>query len=192
MKSKLEKYYKKRNFEKTPEPKGEIINIKKNKEKKLKFFVQHHIASHDHFDFRLEWKGVLLSWAIPKGPSFNPFEKRLAIKVEDHPLDYGDFEGIIPIGQYGGGTVMLWDVGTYQPLLNFEEALIKGDLKFVLNGERLKGKWNLIKTKPFSKQESFLLIKEKDEFSKNETGIEKFTTSIKSGKKMNQITNDMG
>ena len=122
-----------------------------------------------HFDFRLELDGVLLSWAVPNGPSLDPHEKRLAVHVEDHPLDYGDFEGTIPKGDYGGGTVMLWDEGTWEPVGDPVEGLAKGDFKFILDGERLKGKWVLVRMrrKPGErgKHENWLLIKERDEYA---------------------------
>ena len=104
-----------------------------------RYLIQKHDATRMHFDFRLEHDGVLLSWAVPNGPSFDPKDKRLAVHVEDHPLDYGDFEGTIPKGEYGGGTVMLWDEGTWEPVGDPEEALAKGDFKFILHGERLQG-----------------------------------------------------
>src|SRR6202012_5336436 len=127
-------------FSKTPEPTGG-----KGSGKSLAFCVQKHLASHLHYDFRLEHNGVLLSWAVPKGPSLNPKDKRLAMAVEDHPLDYGDFEGVIPSG-YGAGIVMLWDRGTGTPETNdIDAALKKGDLKFSLDGVKLKGSWALVR-----------------------------------------------
>src|SRR6187455_1378382 len=131
----LEDYRKKRDFKKTPEPSGDAPLKKKTKGDELFFCVQKHLASHLHYDFRLEWNGVLLSWAIPKGPSMDPSVKRLAVAVEDHPLEYGGFEGVIPEGQYGGGTVMLWDRGTWEPEdPEVDAALKKGELKFTLKG----------------------------------------------------------
>lgn len=177
----LNKYNKKRNFNNTKEPYGRV----KKSNKKLKFVVQHHIARKDHYDLRLEHNGVYVSFAIPKGPSFNPKIKRLAIKVEDHPLDYGNFEGTIPKGEYGAGVVMLWDKGYYNvdKSSNFE----KGPIKFTLNGKKLKGKWALI---PF-KNENWLLIKDKDEYI-NKFNITEFNTSIKTGKTMEEIANKLG
>ncbi len=139
----LEEYKKKRNFSKTPEPAGTVVK----RAGKARFFcVQKHLASHLHYDFRLEHNGVLLSWAVPKGPSLDPKTKRLAMKVEDHPLAYGEFEGVIPEG-YGAGIVMLWDRGTWTPEVeDVEAALKKGDLKFTLNGYKLKGSWVLVRT----------------------------------------------
>src|SRR5256885_8288830 len=143
-KAQLKEYQAKRNFAKTPEPTGAK---KPPKHKELFFCVQKHLASHLHYDFRLEHKGVLLSWAVPKGPSLKPGDKRLAMQVEDHPLDYGDFEGVIPEG-YGAGIVMLWDRGTWQPEVDdIEAALAKGDLKFTLDGVKLKGSWVLVRTR---------------------------------------------
>ena len=130
--------------------------------------VQKHRASHLHYDFRLEWNGVLLSWAIPKGPSLDPSTKRLAVRTEDHPLDYADFEGVIPEGEYGGGTVMVWDTGTWSPeVSDVDEALKKGELKFTLNGKKLKGSWVLVRTRGFGRGggESWLLIKHRDKFA---------------------------
>jgi bifunctional non-homologous end joining protein LigD len=139
----LEEYRKKRNFRKTPEPAGKVI---KRGDREPFFCVQKHLASHLHYDFRLEHDGVLLSWAVPKGPSLDPKTKRLAMKVEDHPLDYGEFEGVIPEG-YGAGIVMLWDRGTWTPQVDdVDAALKKGDLKFTLDGYKLKGSWVLVRT----------------------------------------------
>lgn len=184
----LKEYDKKRNFSKTKEPKGS----KKNKSNSdLIFVIQKHNASRLHYDFRLEWDGVLLSWAVPKGPSYNTKDKRLAIEVEDHPYDYKDFEGTIPEGEYGAGTVMLWDEGTWKPQENhdFNKGLEDGNIKIEINGKRLKGRWALIrmKKKPKDKQNNWLLIKEKDEYALNNDGINKFTTSIRSGKSLEEI-----
>jgi len=183
---KLKEYNKKRNIAKSNEPAG---IVQKDRKSELIFSVQHHIASHDHFDLRLQWRGVLLSFAIPKGPSLNPEDKRLAIKVEDHPLDYADFEDIIPKGNYGEGTVMLWDSGTWNPYKNVDKSLKTGELKFELYGKRLKGQWALIKLKTKEDNE-WLLIKEKDSFAKNDDGIMQFDTSIKTNRTMDEITNN--
>src|SRR4026207_811074 len=138
----LEEYKRKRDFKKTPEPAGEIAP----KHAELFFCVQKHLASHLHYDFRLEHKGVLLSWAVPKGPSLDPKTKRLAMHVEDHPIEYGTFEGVIPSG-YGAGIVMLWDQGTWKAESpDVDAALKKGDLKFTLDGYKLKGSWVLVRT----------------------------------------------
>jgi len=165
----LEKYREKRNFSKTPEPKGSPSAGKKSTSKnEPRFFcVQKHLASHLHYDFRLEHNGVLLSWAIPKGPALDPSVKRLAMHVEDHPIEYGSFEGVIPEG-YGAGIVMLWDVGTWMPEVeDVDAALKKGDLKFQLDGYKLKGSWVLVRTRgprdPSGR--SWLLIKHHDEWS---------------------------
>src|SRR5947207_14424701 len=134
----LERYREKRDFRITPEPRGRVA---RQKSRGLSFVVQKHAASHLHYDFRLELDGVLLSWAVPKGPSLNPKDKRLAMHVEDHPFDYGEFEGVIPEG-YGAGIVMLWDKGTWSPQVDdIDAALKKGDVKFTLNGTKLKGSW---------------------------------------------------
>src|SRR3954453_6828790 len=138
----LEEYRRKRDFKATPEPSGAAKGKKKKgKAKGLSFVIQKHAASRLHYDFRLEMEGVLKSWAVPKGPSLDPADKRLAMMTEDHPIDYGDFEGIIPEGQYGGGTVLLWDRGTWEPLEDPHQGLRKGALKFRLDGKKLKGKW---------------------------------------------------
>lgn len=162
----LEEYKKKRNFSKTPEPSGDEPLTKKKKSGELFFCVQKHLASHLHYDFRLEWKGVLLSWAVPKGPSLNPADKRLAMQTEDHPFDYGMFEGVIPEG-YGAGIVMLWDHGTWEPESeDVDAALRKGDLKFRLDGYKLKGSWVIVKTRGYGgAPNSWLLIKHRDDWS---------------------------
>src|SRR5437763_3843871 len=138
----LEEYKRRRDFKKTPEPEGKLHPTK---ERGRFFCVQKHLASHLHYDFRLEHNGVLLSWAVPKGPSLDPKTKRLAMKVEDHPYDYGEFEGVIPEG-YGAGIVMLWDRGVWRPEGDVDEGLARGDLKFTLEGVKLKGSWVLVRT----------------------------------------------
>ncbi len=158
-------------------------------ESNLRFVIQHHIARNDHFDFRLEWDGALLSWAVPKGPSYNTRDKRLAIQVEDHPLEYRNFEGTIPKGEYGGGVVMLWDEGFWEPYGDVEDGLREGSLKFSLKGIRLKGSWALVrlKAKAGEKRNNWLLIKEKDEYAKASDGISEFTTSVRTGRAMQEI-----
>jgi bifunctional non-homologous end joining protein LigD len=165
----LDEYRRKRDFTKSPEPTGEPTARKKPKAKQSLFFcVQKHLASHLHYDLRLEWNGVLLSWAVPKGPSIDPQDKRLAMHVEDHPIEYGSFEGVIPEG-YGAGIVMLWDQGTWEPETeDVDASLRKGDLKFRLNGFKLKGSWVLVRTRGFQgagEGKSWLLIKHRDDWS---------------------------
>jgi len=186
----LEKYKQKRNFTATPEPAGDpklaAERAKKAQpDKGLFFCVQKHLASHLHYDFRLEWKGVLLSWAVPKGPSLDPKTKRLAMHVEDHPIEYGTFEGVIPSG-YGAGIVMLWDQGTWRPEVDdVEAALKKGDLKFTLDGYKLKGSWVLVRTggrwgASAGGDRSWLLIKHRDDWA-GEVDITEFAPkSVKS------------
>lgn len=185
MGNKLEKYNEKRNFDKTFEPEGMV----EDNDKGLRFVVQHHMASREHYDLRLEWKGVLLSWAVPKGPSYNTRDKRLAVHVEDHPLSYRNFEGTIPKNQYGGGIVMIWDEGFWEPRGNVEEGRQKGEIKFILKGRRLKGKWTIVrwKAKFNEKTDHWLLIKEKDDYVKSEDGISEFTTSVITGRTMAEI-----
>lgn len=174
-KQSLEKYRQKRDFTKSPEPTGG--KSKKAAKKTLMFCVQKHLASHLHYDFRLEHNGVLLSWAVPKGPSLNPKDKRLAMKVEDHPYDYGDFEGVIPEG-YGAGIVMLWDKGTWTPEQpDVDAALAKGDLKFTLDGVKLKGSWVLVRTRD---ERTWLLIKHRDEWAGDIDVVQQFNKSVKS------------
>src|SRR5687767_4125285 len=159
----LEKYKAKRDFTKTPEPAGTKIAKSPGGRQPRFFCVQKHLASHLHYDFRLEHDGVLLSWAVPKGPSLNPADKRMAMRTEDHPLEYSEFEGVIPEG-YGAGIVLLWDKGTWQ----YEQgdvatALRKGELKFTLDGVKLKGSWVLVRTrKTPDGREQWLLIKHRD------------------------------
>ncbi|HEY2366944.1 MAG TPA: DNA polymerase ligase N-terminal domain-containing protein, partial [Polyangiaceae bacterium] len=137
----LETYNHKRRFEKTREPEGRVARSKSG----FSYVIQKHAASHLHYDFRLELDGVLLSWAVPKGPSLDPKVKRLAMQTEDHPVEYGGFEGTIPKGEYGGGTVMLWDRGTWEPEGDPRDMYRRGRLTFTLHGEKLKGKWHLIR-----------------------------------------------
>ena len=165
----LDEYRRKRDFSKTPEPAGD--KAKTRRKTKRYFCVQKHLASHLHYDLRLEHKGVLLSWAVPKGPSLAPADKRMAMRTEDHPYDYGDFEGVIPEG-YGAGIVMLWDRGTWTPEVDdIDLALKKGDLKFTLDGYKLKGSWVLVRTRdretisPTQRGRSWLLIKHRDSWS---------------------------
>ncbi len=187
----LEKYKQKRNFTSTPEPAGDPAVVAERATKsgsRLFFCVQKHLASHLHYDFRLEHKGVLLSWAVPKGPSLDPKTKRLAMHVEDHPFEYGTFEGVIPEG-YGAGIVMLWDQGTWAPETDdVDAALKKGDLKFTLDGYKLKGSWVLVRTGGWGSSSgrgeggrSWLLIKHRDDWS-GELDIAEFAPlSVKSG-----------
>jgi bifunctional non-homologous end joining protein LigD len=143
----LKEYKSKRNFKVTLEPSGSS-KARAASKSDLLYVIQKHQASHLHYDFRLEWRGVLLSWAVPKGPSLDPSVKRLATQVEDHPLEYGGFEGIIPEGEYGGGTVMLWDRGTWTPEVSDPDAALRdGNLKFNLAGKKLRGSWVLVRTK---------------------------------------------
>ncbi len=187
----LEKYKQKRNFKSTPEPSGDLTVAaerakKAQPETGLFFCVQKHLASHLHYDFRLEWNGVLLSWAVPKGPSLDPKTKRLAMHVEDHPIEYGTFEGVIPEG-YGAGIVMLWDQGTWKPESpDVDAALKKGDLKFTLDGYKLKGSWVLVRTGgrwgPSSGGDgrSWLLIKHRDDWAGDVDIVEFAPRSVKS------------
>jgi bifunctional non-homologous end joining protein LigD len=154
---KLAEYNRKRHFGVTPEPPGKLGRAKR---KSLEFVVQKHRASRLHYDFRLEHDGVMLSWAVPKGPSTDPANKRFAMQTEDHPIDYNQFEGVIPEGEYGGGTVMIWDQGTWEPEVDdVGKAVAKGDLKFKLNGKKLRGSWVLVRMRP----RQWLLIKHRDE-----------------------------
>jgi bifunctional non-homologous end joining protein LigD len=193
----LSLYNKKRNFSGTPEPEGK----EKSSENALKFVVQKHDASSLHYDFRLEMEGVLKSWAVPKGPSLNPADKRLAMAVEDHPYDYSEFEGVIPEGNYGAGTVIVWDEGTYEPAdgkglsrVEQEQLLLQqyasGNIKLVLQGKKLKGAYSLLRLKKGG-DKSWLLIKKDDEFATEEEVTTK-DKSVKSGKTIAQIAEENG
>ena len=189
----LKDYRKKRDFEITPEPQGNK-EARQSPDKSLACVIQKHQASHLHYDFRLEWNGVLLSWAVPKGPSLDPSVKSLAMRVEDHPVEYGGFEGVIPEGEYGGGTVMVWDRGTWTPEVpDVDAALVKGDLKFTLHGAKLKGSWVLVRTRGFGgSRSSWLLIKHRDQFaSAKDITIEEPRSAL-SGRLLAQIARDAG
>ena len=193
---KLVKYQEMRDFAQTAEPSGKDAKVVPSEA--LRFVIQKHAASHLHFDLRLEHEGTFRSWAVPKGPSLDPKDRRMAMEVEDHPLDYGDFEGTIPKGQYGGGTVMLWDRGYWAPEKGFEkidQALAKGELKFVMEGQRLHGSWVLVRTKRDSRgKASWLLIKHRDEgaVEGNVTGPTDEDRSVASDRTMTEITNGKG
>jgi bifunctional non-homologous end joining protein LigD len=187
----LKDYQGKRNFKVTSEPKGSTPTPARSRSD-LRFVIQKHQASHLHYDFRLEWGGVLLSWAIPKGPSLDPAIKRLAAQVEDHPLEYGDFEGVIPEGEYGGGIVMLWDQGTWTPEdPDVDAALRRGELKFSLNGKKLKGSWVLVRTKlGDSKKPQWLLIKHRDRSSSSRDVEAEQPRSVSSDRLLAEIARD--
>ena len=181
---KLARYQAKRYFSKTREPTGAE---RAGRSQRLRFVVQKHAARRLHYDLRLELDGVFKSWAVTRGPSLDPHDRRLAVEVEDHPLDYGDFEGTIPRGEYGGGAVMLWDRGYWapEPGTDAHEALRKGDFKFVLDGERLKGGFVLVRMKrrEREKRDNWLLIKHHDAYaveSRGEQLAEEATTSVAS------------
>jgi bifunctional non-homologous end joining protein LigD len=187
----LQEYVRKRDFRQTPEPApGEPVPGGTHAGR---FFIQRHNATRLHYDFRLEIDGTLKSWAIPKGPSLDPAMKHLAAMVEDHPLDYGDFEGNIPKGQYGGGSVMLWDRGTFEAI-GEETSLAqieRGDLKFRLHGEKLSGTWALVRMKNRGKGNEWLIIKKKDEAANPAWDIEDFAFSVKTGRTQEEIASDL-
>jgi bifunctional non-homologous end joining protein LigD len=189
--AKLARYQSMRDFGKTAEPSGRGAKIKPSNA--LRFVIQRHAATRLHYDLRLEYQGVFKSWAVTRGPSYDPADKRLAVEVEDHPLDYGDFEGTIPKGQYGGGVVQLWDRGYWapEPGVDIDRALKKGDLKLVLEGERMHGSWALVRMKRRAgeKRDNWLLIKHHDEFAvEGEAGaVTKDDRSVASGRSMAQI-----
>jgi len=194
----LEKYKQKRNFATSPEPAGDVSLAKSRAAKPAKaglfFCVQKHLASHLHYDLRLEHNGVLMSWAVPKGPSLDPKTKRLAMHVEDHPVEYGSFEGVIPEG-YGAGIVMLWDTGTWTPQVeDVDAALAKGDLKFELDGYKLKGSWVLVRTRGYGGNRgdgrSWLLIKHRDDWSGDIDIAEFAPRSVKSDHDFHEILAD--
>jgi len=189
----LEKYRAKRDFKVTPEPAGAVK--KTGADSTLRFVVQKHAASRLHYDFRLEWQGVLVSWAVPKGPSMDPSVKRLAMAVEDHPLEYGSFEGVIPEGEYGGGTVMVWDYGTWEPEADAAAGFENGELKFSLHGKKLKGSWALVRTKGMrgdSRKTSWLLIKHRDRYASDADIVAEKPRSVVSKKLMAQIARAAG
>ena len=194
--TKLVKYQEKRDFSQTAEPSGKDAKVVASQA--LRFVIQKHAASHLHFDLRLEFEGTFLSWAVPKAPSLDPKDRRMAMEVEDHPLDYGDFEGTIPKGHYGGGTVMLWDRGYWAPEKGFEkigQALAKGELKFVMEGERMHGSWVIVRTKKDSRgKASWLLIKHRDEgaVEGDVTGPTDDDRSVASDRTMTEIANGKG
>ena len=191
--TRLNTYRQKRDFTKTAEPDGTPAGTKAAAA--LSFVVQKHDATRLHYDFRLELDGVLMSWAVTKGPSTNPADKRLAVHVEDHPVEYGKFEGTIPEKEYGGGTVMLWDEGTWEPVGDPHDGLAKGDLKFVLHGKRMKGSWVLVHMKGRDNQtrngvrENWLLIKHHDDYATDggELLTDRFTTSVETGRDLSAI-----
>ena len=188
----LEKYRQKRDFRISPEPRGTKA---KSKARSLLYVIQKHRASRLHYDFRLEHNGALLSWAIPKGPSLDPSVKRLAMQVEDHPVEYGSFEGVIPEGEYGGGTVMLWDRGTWVPeVSDVDKALQTGDLKFALKGKKLHGSWALVRTRGFgsNKNPSWLLIKHRDQFAAKKDVTLEMPKSVSTGRLLKQIASAGG
>ena len=191
----LKEYRAKRRFDVTAEPAGKE-KVPATRRKSLIFVVQKHRATALHYDFRLEWKGVLLSWAVPKGPSLNPADKRLAMAVEDHPIEYAKFEGIIPEGEYGGGTVMIWDNGTWTPESpDVDAALKKGDLKFSLKGKKLNGSFVIVRTRgryQGSGKTSWLLIKHRDEFATTGDIAEEEPRSIVSNRLLIEIARDEG
>jgi len=182
----LTEYKKKRHFNKTPEPGPE----KKRTKSGRIYVIQKHRATALHYDFRLEADGVLKSWAVPKGPSLDPTVRRLAMQVEDHPVDYADFEGVIPEGEYGGGTVMVWDYGTYEPeeTNDVSASIRKGELKFSLNGQKLKGSWVLVRTR----DRQWLLIKHRDYYTTTEDVTELAPASILTRRTLAEIAEDEG
>jgi bifunctional non-homologous end joining protein LigD len=192
---KLDEYRQKRHFGATPEPRGSA-KAEKNRNGSLIYVVQKHMASRLHYDFRLEWRGALLSWAVPKGPSPDPAVKRLAMQTEDHPIEYSGFEGVIPSGEYGAGTVMVWDQGTWQPeSVDVDAALEKGDLKFMLHGKKLRGSWVLVRTRGFGSKPSrtsWLLIKHRDQYASSKDVTQKEPRSAVSGRLLAEIARDEG
>src|SRR5437660_35314 len=191
----LTEYRRKRRFTVTPEPAGAAsASPRRRRAKRLGFVVQKHRASHLHYDFRLEWNGVLLSWAVPKGPSLDPSVKRMAMPTEDHPIEYAKFEGIIPEGEYGGGTVMIWDNGTWTAESpDVDAALKKGDLKFRLDGRKLHGSWVLVRIRAREGgRPPWLLIKHRDEFASKADIAEDEPRSVVSKRILAEIARDEG
>jgi bifunctional non-homologous end joining protein LigD len=188
----LAEYRRKRRFGVTPEPPGKVVRGRRAG-KQLAFVVQKHRATALHYDFRLEWRGVMLSWAVPKGPCFDPAQKRTAIRVEDHPISYNQFEGVIPAGQYGGGTVMIWDRGAWTPEDDDVAAAIdRGTLKFSLAGQKLGGAWVLVRTRArgAGTRQSWLLIKRRDAWASTDDVTERAPRSVVSGRLLVEIARD--
>ena len=193
----LKEYKKKRRFDVTPEPAGrDDKKAGRKNSKPLSYVIQKHQATRLHYDLRLEWGGVMLSWAVPKGPSLDPSVKRLAMPVEDHPIEYNSFEGVIPEGEYGGGTVMIWDRGTWTPEVpDVNEALKKGDLKFTLHGEKLRGSWVLVRTggwRGSSGRPSWLMIKHRDDFISQKDVTVELPRSVVSKRLLADIARENG
>ena len=192
---KLNEYRKKRNFAVTPEPLGAAIAEKKGNGP-LIYTIQKHMATRLHYDLRLEWRGVLLSWAIPKGPSLDPAAKRLAMQTEDHPVEYADFEGVIPPKQYGAGTVMLWDKGTWQPeSVDVDASLKAGEIKFTLYGKKLQGSWVLVHTRGFGSNPArsvWLLIKHRDQYASASDVTQEEPRSVVTQRLLVEIARDDG
>ena len=187
----LEEYASKRRFENTPEPPpSKQVTSKKGANY---FCVQRHDATRLHYDFRLEIDGVLKSWAVPKGPTLDPSVKHFAAHVEDHPIEYGDFEGNIPKGNYGGGSVMLWDRGTFELIgdASGAEQMARGDLKFRLHGEKLKGDFALVLMKGRGKGNEWLILKKRDEFAQEGWDVEEHATSVLSGRTQQEIAQNL-
>ena len=192
----LTEYKQKRDFSRTQEPSGDKTPSP-SRPGRLCFVIQKHAARNLHFDLRLELDGIMKSWAVPKGPSMDPSVKRLAMQVEDHPIDYNSFEGTIPKGEYGGGTVMIWDYGTYtyggsdaeDPVEGLRRGYAKGDFKFVLDGKRLKGSWVLVRTRRGDpKRAQWLLIKHRDDAAEPESNVtEEYQSSAVTGRTMDEI-----
>lgn len=189
----LEEYRKKRRFDVTREPAGKRV-VRGRRVTRLAFVVQKHRATALHYDFRLEWDGVMLSWAVPKGPSLDPSVKRLAMQVEDHPIEYNAFEGIIAEREYGGGTVMIWDRGTWTPEApDVPAALAKGELKFELHGKKLHGSWVLVRTRRRGETKpQWLLIKHRDEWAGAASIVDLAPRSIVSNRLLVEIARDEG
>jgi len=186
----LKEYVRKRSFDKTPEPKpGKAAEAPH----RPRFYVQRHDATRLHYDFRLEINGTLVSWAVPKGPSLEPLSKHLAMHVEDHPLEYGNFEGNIPKGQYGGGSVMLWDRGAWEPIGDMPAAdqIKRGDFKFRLHGEKLKGEFALVLMRGRGKGNEWLLIKKKDDEARPAWNIEDYARSVLTGRTQQEIAENL-
>jgi bifunctional non-homologous end joining protein LigD len=182
----LTEYNRKRRFDVTPEPSGKL---RVSRKKSLEFVVQKHRATRLHYDFRLEHEGVMLSWAVPKGPSLDPTQKRFAAETEDHPVEYNRFEGVIPEGEYGAGTVMIWDRGTWEPeVTDVDAALARGDLKFTLRGRKLRGSWVLVRMRP----RQWLLIKHRDDVASGADITAAEPLSAVSGRSLAAIAREAG